>query len=147
MQTKEGFAALLSGREYRSEITKTEVAEAKASGLVVMYGYSDDGVHLSGAINDEVGAWDGTTIRMTPHGALEDWESLDRDDEDVAEDYFRKKAGGFREIRALWSSEPNYSWTFSTEIPHATFEVVEDGEPYCRGIVFALADVLAGASA
>jgi len=144
MHTKESLAALLNGREYGQEITKSEIADAKAAGLVVMYGYSDDGVHLSGAINDEVGAYDGTTIRMTPHGALEDWDSLDRDDEDVAEDYFRKKAGGFREIQALWSAEPHYSWTFTTEIPHATFEINEDGAPFCRGIVFALADVIAG---
>jgi hypothetical protein len=41
----------------------------------------------------------------------------------------------------LWAEEGDYSWTYATEIPHATFEVIEDDGPYCRGIVFALADV------
>lgn len=33
-----------------------------------------------------------------------------------------------------------YSWIYQTDIPHATFEIVEGDDPYCRGIVFALAD-------
>jgi hypothetical protein len=48
-----------------------------------------------------------------------------------------------RKIEAVWA-EDGYSWTYRTDIPHATFEITEDGEPYCRGIVFALADLAVG---
>lgn len=57
----------------------------------------------------------------------------------LAEYVQRQKSA--KSIEALWCKEDGYSWTYKTEIPHATFEVVEDEEPYCRGIVFALADL------
>lgn len=44
-------------------------------------------------------------------------------------------------IESLLAKEGDYSWTFKTKIHHSTFEVMEDGKPYCRGLVFALADV------
>jgi hypothetical protein len=37
-----------------SEINKAEERQAKDAGLVVVFGYSDDGVELRGAIHDEV---------------------------------------------------------------------------------------------
>ena len=45
-----------------------------------------------------------------------------------------------KKITAVWDTD-GYSWIYQTDIPHATFEIVEDGAPYCRGIIFALADV------
>lgn len=136
------FAARLTGREYLSEITKEEKAIAKAAGLVVMFGCSDDNVDICGAVDGEAYGIDGATVRMTPHGPLPDWDSLDKEDEDDVEAYFVKKMAGFREIEAEWSpkDEPSLSWRFKTEIPHATFDVMEDGEVFCRGIVFRLAD-------
>lgn len=32
-------------------------------------------------------------------------------------------------------------WTYETEIPHESFMIYVGGEPYCRGIVFSIADV------
>ncbi len=141
MHTKEALAALLNGREYRQEMNKVEEAQAKSAGLVVVFGYSDDLMEFRGAIDDALGAYDGTTARVTQLGLLPSWDSLDQSDEAEAEAYFAKKRAGFRVIKALWSVVPDYSWTFETDIPHAAFEIVEDGEPYCRGIVFELADV------
>jgi hypothetical protein len=63
------------------------------------------------------------------------------DDEAVAEFVARKKAA--RKIESLWAEE-GYSWIYRTDIPHATFEVIEDEDPYCRGLVFALADLGGG---
>ena len=39
---------------------------------------------------------------------------------------------------AVWSPEdctPELSWMINTNIPCATFTIMEDGEPFCRGIV------------
>lgn len=36
------------------------------------------------------------------------------------------------------------TWAYVTEIPHETFMVYEDGESYCRGIVFSIDDVREG---
>lgn len=145
MHTKEALAALLDGREYRDEITDVEAAQAKAAGLVVVFGWSDDNMIFRGAIDSDVDAYDGTTARVTLLGVMPDWESVDKDDEVEAERYFEMKRAGFRQIKALWSVTPGYSWTFETDIPHATFEVVEGPDTYCRGIVFTLADLAAAA--
>lgn len=134
--TPQELAQRLNGREYGKEITKEEVALAKASGLVVVLGYSDDGMELAGFIMDEIGAYDGTTVYLTKEGILEKCE-------DECPHYQRalEKA---QPLKAIWSRD-GYSWIYEAPFPHATFEVMEEGEKYCRGIVFALADVSAQA--
>lgn len=139
MNTKD-LASLLDGRECGKEITKEEEAQAKESGLVVVFGYSDDGVSLCGAIHEEVGAWEGITFRVCADGLLPEFRNVPSD-EDETEAYFKRKLAGFKEITAIWSPDETTSWAYSTEIPHEVFNVMEDGEVYCRGIVFAIADV------
>lgn len=129
------FAYLLDGREYGEEITADEEKSAKSAGLVVVFGYSDDNMEFRGAINDEVGCYGGGLAFLTQAGLLEN--KCDNNDcpyHAVA----RKKA---ETIEAVWDEKSIYAWTYRTLIPHATFEVVEDGEPYCKGIVFKLSDV------
>lgn len=58
--------------------------------------------------------------------------------------YYKDTLKGCRVIEAVWCpDEPDCSWAYKTDIPHVTFDVVEDGELYCRGIVFRLADAKA----
>lgn len=130
------FAATLAGATYCNEISREQEAQAKANGLVIVFGASDDLMEFRGAIHDELGANDGTTAYLTSAGLLQN-------DCDSGEDcpHYEKQIERATTIEALWCKEDGYSWTFATEIPHATFEVTEDDEPYCRGIVFALADV------
>lgn len=127
------FAAKLNGREYRQEITKEECAEAKAYGLVVVFGASDDLMEFRGAIEDEMGAWDGVTAYLTSDGLVEN----------KCEDgcpYFEEKKSNAVELHSIWDRD-GYSWVYETAIPHETFEIMDGGDKYCRGIVFALADV------
>lgn len=42
---------------------------------------------------------------------------------------------GDKYIDAIWC-EDGYSWTYHTNIPHATFNIYEGSETYCKGIVF-----------
>ena len=142
MNAKE-LAEKLTGMEYPVRIPKELVAEAKANGLVIVYGASDDLMEFEGAIYDEVGAWDGKIARVDSHGLVPDYEQIDKDAYDAKDklrEYFQRENSG-KVIEALWCKEGNYSFTFKTDIPHATWEVVEDGQPYCRGIVFSLADL------
>ncbi|MDR6421350.1 hypothetical protein J2801_003638 [Paraburkholderia phenoliruptrix] len=138
MNAKE-LAAQLNGIQYPVRIPKTLTDAAKAAGLVIVYGASDDLMEFEGAIYDEVGCYDGGTAYVDAKGLLPDRESIDDDDD--LKDYFAREPHA-KTIEALWCKEGEYSWTYKTEIPHETFEVLEDGEPpYCRGIVFALADL------
>ena len=138
MDAKE-LAAKLNGREYLHEITRGEAELAKASGLVVVYGASDDLIEFRGAIRDEGDCYDSGTVLIDTKGVLPSWDEAS-ESEESAQEYFERKAKA-RTITALWAKEPGYSWTYKTDIPHETFEIVEDGEPYCRGIVFNTGDI------
>lgn len=141
---KEKFAAMLNGREYRNEITKDEAAQAKAAGLVVVYGASDDLMEFAGALYDEVGVYDGGEALVDAKGVLDRDQIDDDDDEAIADFVARKKSA--RVIEAIWSSAGNAAaWTYKTDIPHITFDIMDEDDTYCRGIVFALADLTATA--
>lgn len=133
------LAEMLNGREYMREISSVEEAMAKANGLVVVHGASDDLMEFCGAIYDEVGCYDGGSALVDAAGILGEWESASEDEETAAQ-YLNRKPHA-KTIEALWCAEPGYSWTYKTDIPHETFEIVEDGEPYCRGIVFSIKDL------
>lgn len=138
---KETLAKQLDGITYPAHrsITKNIVDAAKAHSLVIVYGASDDLMELEGAIHDEFGCYGGGTALVDAQGLLSRSAIDDGDDDEIADFVARKK--GAREITALWCKEPGISWTYRTTIPHATFNVLEDGEVYCRGIVFALSDL------
>ena len=142
IEDAKAFAARLNGREYGDEMTDAEDDEARKSGLVVVFGASDDLVEFRGAIHEERGSYGGDFIRVCRFGLLEEWEDHDDWAEADAEDFFRRKASGFSNVKTIFDSkDPDATWAYETDIPHATFDVMDAGELYCRGIVFALADV------
>ncbi len=81
------------------------------------------------------------SARIDSEGIVPSFESVETESKEALRNYFRRENGG-KIIEALWApeSDPGYSWVYKTDIPHESFEVVEDGEPYCRRIVFSLAD-------
>lgn len=130
------FAAALDGREYRAEMTAADEQAAKDAGLVVVFGASDDLMEFRGAIHEEIGCWEGGSAYLDAQGLLIN----ECDNEDCP--HFKRLEKLAKTINAAWDTE-GYSWVYKTTIPHATFDILEDGEKYCRGIVFALADVAA----
>lgn len=140
--TKEELAAQLNGTKYPAErnIPLNLIQIAKQAGLIIVFGASDDLMEFDGAQREEISCNDGGTAYVDAQGVLPDRDTLEEDDE-IAE-YVQRKAQAIP-IQALWCAEDGYSWTYRTDIPHAAFDVLEDGEPYCRGLVFALADCAA----
>lgn len=140
------IAQKLHGLTYPLRIPKDVLKEAKAAGMVIVYGASDDLMEFDGAISDEIGACDGTTALVDAKGLLPDWDSVKDESEEVVADYMARKPH-VRMINAIWCPKdmPETSWAYETTIPHAVFDIMEDGEIYCRGIVFALADLAAKA--
>jgi hypothetical protein len=133
--TAEELAKMLDGREMGQEIFHDESVIAKASGLVVVFGYSDDNVEFRGAVDYEMGAYGGKKIRITPAGLV-----LNKCDEDACPYYLEQRRNA-AVLRAVWADTGQPAWTYDVPWPHSTFNVMEDGEVFCRGVVFALSDV------
>lgn len=132
--TPSELARQLNGREYGSEITKQEEKEAKKSGLVVVFGYSDDNIEFRGAIEEEVGMYDGGTVHVSREKVFSDHEC------DCEHCTYEDTRDAAPKIDCKWC-ENDYSWFISADFPHATFDVVEDEEKFCRGIVYDVNDV------
>lgn len=126
------LAAILNGREYREEMTKEEEIAAKENWLVVLFWCSDDNAEFRGAIDDEIGCFNGGDFLLDSEWLLEVCE------EDCI--HYQKAVENAKKITAHWDSEW-YSWTYETNIEHSTFEIFEDGEKFCRWIVFEIADL------
>lgn len=141
--TKEEAAVLLNGFEYPAREIEQHHKALAAAGLVAVFGASDDLLEFRGAIYDEVGAYDGTTALIDAEGLIPTFDAVsDEGDEDQMATYFRRKPNGVG-IEALWSpDEIKASWLIKTSIPHATFDILEDGDLFCRGVVFSLADAV-----
>ncbi len=134
------LAAKLHGCEYRDEVDRATDRAAKDAGLVIVFGASDDLMEFRGAINDEIGVYGSASVFVDAQGLQDDFDDLL--DRRAGKDDFRahfNREGSGKEIEAVWA-DGEYSWRYKTDIPHATFEVMEDGDKYCLGIVFALKD-------
>lgn len=134
--TKEEFAKLLNGREYGKEITKEETSIAIQSDLIILFAYSDDNVEIRGAIHEEIGAWEGTVIYFYRGCLLGECECNC--------EYYKDARNKSKKVEALWffdTSNKDFLWEFKTDIPHATFDIFEDGRGFCRGIVFDLKEI------
>jgi len=104
IKTAKYFADLLSGREYGSEITRTEAVEAARNGVVIVFGYSDDNMEFRGAIDGEVSCYDGDAAFITRDGLLEN-------KCDCADcPYHRANEERARKIVALWDRD-GFAWT------------------------------------
>lgn len=134
--TKEDLAKLLDGRQIGEEISEEEERLADENGLVVVFGSSDDLMEMRGGFDDEFGLYEGGVVSLDKTGPLtRECESEDCPHEE------RRLDGARNQIKAIWD-DGIYSWRYETEIPHATFEVLEGVDKYCRGIVFSVEDLL-----
>ena len=111
--TVEEFAAKLDGRQYGNEITEDEAILAENLDFLVVFGASDDLAELRGAIDGECDCFEGGVLKRGEGRSLP--------------------------IKAVWCPEGrDCSWAYETELPHAEFKIMEEGEVYCYGIVCAL---------
>ena len=137
--TKEELASRLNGREYGDEMTVSEEAEAMSAGLVVVFGASDDLCEFRGAIDEEMDACDGGKFYLHRDGILSnpDSEECDKCRKNIVAT--QKKCA---HVEAMWCpKELETSWAMKTDLPCSTFDIMEDGELYCRGIVFNVSDL------
>ena len=128
-KTKEELADMLNLRQYGNEVDTAIRVLAEDSNLVIVYGISDDLMGFEGAIRDEGYCYNGGTAYLTETGLFE---SKCKDDDCP---YALAEMEKCKTIDAVLNNGCP-AWTYKTDIPHATFDIMEDDEVYCRGIVF-----------
>ena len=131
------LAKILNGSKYPFRLNQDICQEAKNAGLVIVYGASDDLMEFEGAIRDEVLVYGGNKVLIHKGGILGSRDDLDTDEE--IQQWLDEKKNS-KPIEATWC-DGDYSWTYKTDIPHETFDIIEGDEKYCRGMVINLNDI------
>ena len=129
------FASRLDGIEYLEEREKMW-EEAALKGYVIIFGYSDDGMEMRGAVDDEAGCWNGQTFFLAEDGSITGEQTANRLDAVWCGTIEGRKAIGAED--GTEDGSATIPWTYIAGFPHARFMMYENGEPYCRGIVFSL---------
>lgn len=139
--TAEQFARLLDGREYGEEITKEEEAIATESRLFVFFGYGEDRVELHGTINDIIDAREGTEVCIAKTLRTPYWGIINEEMKAIAGNLVKNFKNFI--VTIDWCPENlDCSWLITTDIPSFSFDIMEDGDLFCQGIVVAESDVL-----
>ena len=99
-----------------------------------------------GLIYDEIGMWDGGDfIIATPGTEIpvdEDEETFRKAKEIEAIPIEGESNITKNRFNCLWSPEElECSWLIKTDLPNSSFDIMEDGELYCRGIVIDVSDL------
>jgi hypothetical protein len=137
--TPKQAAKEIDGKGYGNETTRDLDSKMKAAGVVAVFGASDDLLEFRGAIYDELGAYGGKTVPISSKGLFK--RQCDNEDCPHEEALLEavRKAG--KKIDAVWCpKELECSWLITTNVPHETFDVMKDGQLFCRGVVFRLSD-------
>jgi hypothetical protein len=143
---KEELAKLLNGRHDLEEMTKEEEKLAKENDLLVCFGRSDDLLEFRGLIYDEVDAYGTGTasivlkkdnnVDLMSGCALEEIKDLFEENDLV----FNLP---IVEIEASYCKEEfPTGWLVKSKIPSASFEIFEDGQVSCKGIIIEKADLM-----
>jgi hypothetical protein len=137
-----GFAKRISGQEYPLNDRALDLDYAKANNLVICFGASDDLLELRGAIYEEIGAYEGTFVYVVNGKVI-----TESDFEDKHFEAFEilNIPVPVTIVAAIWCESDKFpkdlksSWLIKVEgFESAPFDVMEDGELYCRGAVFLL---------
>lgn len=124
------IAAALNGTQYRNE--DGVIKSIDTSRVLIVFGASDDLMEFRGSINDEIGCYDGGEVFISKDGLFEPCE--------CGCQYSISAKNLYHKIEAAWDID-GYSWIYRTELPHATFDIMEDDKKYCRGIVIDIEDI------
>ena len=126
------FAKLINGKERGyPQFTKGEIQTARENGFVITCGIPDSLIVFDGAVKGD-GICFGSGKVFFNH-------------DEVYQGYNKEKYPYC--INVVWcggetdETGQEITWTYETEIPHETFMIYEDREPYCRGIVFSVEDL------
>lgn len=129
------IATLLDGMECDKKIPKQDLQYAKENKAVIVFGASGDLTVFRGAIEDEISCYDRGQVFLDKDGLIKNKCSNENCP------YFKEKLLYAKVITKIWDLAKGSWGSYATDIPHETFEIFEEGQKYCRGIVFSLEDL------
>jgi hypothetical protein len=139
--TVQEWAERLNGIEYPADELDNYADELKKDGIMVIFGYSSDLLVFAGVINAEINAWDGTVVYIGINNdgdiKIAEIRDLFNDSSFSGRREYIKKIISIRapqnEKRKVWAS-----WHITSHDiePAYSFDIMEDGELFCRGILF-----------
>jgi hypothetical protein len=139
--TVKEWAEKLNGIEYPADeldIFRKEMAE---NGIIAVFGASDDLLEFRGVLCEEAGAWEGNTVLIASREKGTAF-LFDKEENEETAEFNRKEIEQMRRVTAVWKpGDIDACWKIETDIPHETFDIMEDGELFCRGVVFHVDDV------
>ena len=141
MNLKE-WAEKLNDCEYGDELSNEDKELLEKDGIVAVFGYSDDNIELEGAMYDELPAYDEETYYwfgkyFVSNDRINEFLNYVDDDfyafKPLIEPLFEKNSE-----RSYITSKPgkDCQFEYETNIPCEWFNVMEDGNLYCKGFVF-----------
>lgn len=138
MSTLDDLVQLIGDLEYGDNIPETALNLAHQIGAAIIYGYSDDCILVEGMVADEAVAHGGGTFYVYSQGFLPLNSDLTLGEEVTTLNECRKLVRRFgKSVKVeVIMEQDGYYWQYKTDWPHKTFEIKEDGEPWCKGIVF-----------
>lgn len=126
--TVKSMAFCLNNRDDEDGFCEFERKCAERNDLVIVCGHSDDVIDFYGAIFAEGDCFNGGDFHLEQEDGR--WilkEGLGKCNNISAKWYEKSK------ITDDWEIIP---WSYETDIPHTTFYMTHEGEPFCEGIVF-----------
>lgn len=124
------LAAQLHGIEL-GDIPGDAIEGARRGGLVMVYSPSADTIAFYGALRGQVNMFEDGTVYFDIEGPLPDVDDVPEVDRLA---YYARK--GLAHMISAEHERDGFTWTLSTIVPHSRFMVLNNGERYCRGIVF-----------
>lgn len=121
MNTKE-WAEKLNNIEYPADEIWNMRKQFEEDGVVVVYGASDDLIEFEGAIQDEGDCYNDEVFYLNKEGLTTSY----------SKNY----------VKVTHPHNGTVQFNYETNIPNVEwFDVVEDGELYCKGFVFNINDL------
>ena len=120
MNTKE-WAEKLNNIEYPADEIWDMRKQFEEDGVVVVYGASDDLIEFEGAIQDEGDCYNDEVFYLNKEGLTTSY----------SKNY----------VKVTHPHDGTVQFNYETNIPCEWFNVVEDGELYCKGFVFNINDL------
>jgi hypothetical protein len=131
MKLLKELAKKLDKTQYPFTLSLAEVKYCKENDIVVVFGSSDDLMEFDGAIYEELGCYISGARGYATCYLDKDGNIFGADRENTPKDLTNYKS-----IKIWWCKDDKYSWQYETDIPHETFDIMEEDEFYCKGIVF-----------